>query len=644
MGNNYLKQAKSKEEPKMIKDYQKIIENLNKRNLNDPSDFSLEKIKQKALILFQESKVINSYKEKILKLEEAISNDNTNENILKEYLILLKGNDQEKYEIKLKLYYYHISPKSYMEISGIKKKLSSIDLLIEILNQFKSFEAFEDLGQECKLKYDFTRYFYFTKNKNISLSTNSTFTVKSNLELCLFELCSSLYREVNRKIDKIWKICADKQKTFQEKATLVLTIEDFEVVKNLKDKMDDSILLFFKSQLYSEIFPDIKKYISELDEIIKKCLEFKDIETDFYILLFIIYNIKYTISYNENFTKYIDKIKEYKNDNINNNNKNGFQINNKDAIINEKIVIKDYYKYDMKSILAYLKKHNNKWNNFALTKFIKLQYFNSNNYIIIMKEFIDSFNNNISSSKTIATLLYELYPELKDKKLFESSFIEEIFKMALNNCYYYPFKGNIGAVTFDESGTILFFIPNRTNLKMYELNLLPKKATYMIINLGVFIYLEFHEILGHFLRIILSKIIDYKYISPHSNISEKNEFGECIEYYLFGKRFLNFTIKQLIYLLDFNNYKKHYLEFRKEFLNIDSMRYLPSKGFIELCSKIGVNINVIDNDIKDVGSLLKEKNIFEDLIVNVPFYNNCNDNYELCQDETLINFLKSGNI
>ena len=547
MGNNYSKESKSKEEPKMIKDFQKIIENLNKRNLNDPSDFSLEKIKQKALILFQESKAINSYKQKILKLEEAISHDNTNENILKEYLILLKDNDKEKYEIKLNIYYYHISPKSYLEISGIKQKLSSIDFLIEMLNQFKSFGNYENLKQEFKLKFDFTGYFYFIQNKNVSLSTNSTFTKKSNLELCLFELCLSLYREVNRKIGKIWKICTDKQKTFQEKISLIIPVKDLEVVKNLKGEVDENILIFYKSKLFTEILPNIKKYISELDETIKKCLDFNDIEKDIYILLFIIYDIKYKILYDEKSMKYIDKIKEYKNDNLNNNNENDFQINNNDAIINEKIIIKDFYKYNMNNILTYLKKYNYNWNNFTLNKFIKLQYFNSNNYITMMKEFIYSFNNNISNSKTITTLLYDLYPELKDKKLFESSFIEEIFRMALNNCYYFPFKGNIGASTLNESGTILFFIPNRTNLKIHNLDVLSTQATYLIINLGIFIYLEFHEILGHYLRIILSKIIDYKYVSPRSNFSQRNEIGECIEYYLFGKRFVTFTTKQLVY-------------------------------------------------------------------------------------------------
>ena len=220
--------------------------------------------------------------------------------------------------------------------------------------------------------------------------------------------------------------------------------------------------------------------------------------------------------------------------------------------------------------------------------------------------------------------------------------MQEIFKLSLNNCYYFPFKGNIGAVTLNESGTILFFIPNRTNLKIHNLNLLSNQATYMVVNIGVFIYLEIHEILGHFLRIILSKIIDYKYLSPRSNISGKNEIGECIEYYLFGKRFVNFTIKQLIYLLDVDNYQKHYKEFRQNFQNIDSINYLPSKRFIEICSKLGVDINIIDiNDEKDVGALLKEKYIFDDLIFNVPFLNNCNDDYDLSQNESLLQILKS---
>ena len=127
-----------------------------------------------------------------------------------------------------------------------------------------------------------------------------------------------------------------------------------------------------------------------------------------------------------------------------------------------------------------------------------------------MRKFIENFNNNIANSKAIVSCLYELYPELKDKKLFESEFIKNLFNMALDKCYYFPFGGRKAAITLDESGITLFFIPNRTKFKKVDLDFTPNKAYYIFINLGLFIYIEFHEILGHFLRIILSKILDYK--------------------------------------------------------------------------------------------------------------------------------------
>ena len=81
-----------------------------------------------------------------------------------------------------------------------------------------------------------------------------------------------------------------------------------------------------------------------------------------------------------------------------------------------------------------------------------------------------------------------------------------------------------------------------------------KNIKIIIGNLGVFIYIEFNEILGDYLRTILSKITTINYISQSSPISEKSELGECIEFLLFEQRISNFSLIKLIYILDANNY------------------------------------------------------------------------------------------
>ena len=50
-----------------------------------------------------------------------------------------------------------------------------------------------------------------------------------------------------------------------------------------------------------------------------------------------------------------------------------------------------------------------------------------------------------------------------------------------------------------------------------------EKILYAIGNLSYFIYIEIREILEHHLRIILSKILEYNYISPIDPYSDKKE-------------------------------------------------------------------------------------------------------------------------
>ena len=148
-----------------------------------------------------------------------------------------------------------------------------------------------------------------------------------------------------------------------------------------------------------------------------------------------------------------------------------------------------------------------------------------------------------------------------------------------------------------------------------------KNIKIIIGNLGVFIYIEFNEILGDYLRTILSKITKINYISQRSPISE-NKSSECIEFLLFKQRISNFSLIQLIYILDVNNYNINFRTFRKNFQNISN--YIPSN----ICKDIllEINIKLILSNIKKeqfFACLFNKNNIsnnYFSLLINLIFY------------------------
>ena len=78
-------------------------------------------MKQKAIKLFKEWQNAEDSETKIRLLENAISYDNTNEVIIKDYLKLLKNYDEKELKKQVDKYYYHISEKSYKELFGEEK-------------------------------------------------------------------------------------------------------------------------------------------------------------------------------------------------------------------------------------------------------------------------------------------------------------------------------------------------------------------------------------------------------------------------------------------------------------------------------------------------------------------------------------------
>ena len=126
------------------------------------------------------------------KLAVIIEYDNTNEEILKKYLLLLKETKINIFNDKLEEFYYHISPTIYEEIKGEKKPKSSIEM---IRNCFQLFENYEK--DNVFIQAEIINYFY--KNKIKVTKTNYKYLLKDNIELSLIDLYYLMHLPMQKK-------------------------------------------------------------------------------------------------------------------------------------------------------------------------------------------------------------------------------------------------------------------------------------------------------------------------------------------------------------------------------------------------------------------------------------------------------------
>ena len=609
-----------------------FIHNINQRGLNDTKNFSVGKMKYKAISLFEDAKKLTEDNDKYLKLKEAISYDNTNTEIMENYLKLAQKCNNTDFKLYIKLYSHYISPEIYETIAQHEKEKSSLELFNELFAIIKNYDIInKDIVEEFKEKGKILDYFYNIKGKEpIALNSNSTYSAKTNLELALYEVYYSLFQEFNKKIGNLWEIITNVNSTVDQILDKIVIDRNSEKVIQLLNKniLNKSMILLFKSTFFDIVLPNVRKYVLALDDTIKTCLELKDKQNDFYMLLFISLEIKYMVFHNKN-ANFTDRIKEYKNNNI-------IDVNDeiKEKIKTNEILskIKNLDEYNVNRMIKEIDKENY-INEYILYKYIKLEYYNSNNIIQKMMGFVQKFNKRISNSKTIKDVLNGLYPQLKTYNIFNDDFCNDLFDNAIKNCYFFPFIGKKSAMTLKDSGTICFFIHNKTDIKEEDLFTKNNIKLYLIGNLGVFIYIELHEILGHHLRKILSNITNYEFISPRGPKSNNNESGECIEYLLFGNRISSFTIYQLLYILDVKNYDKDIENFRNDFININSKNFSPSDDLLKMLKENNIDLGKeLINDDETI-KLFQESFISEKSFFAGPEFEDCIERHEIVSGE-----------
>ena len=100
--------------------YEKFKNGL-KRTFNTKEDFSLSTVKKRSIQMFYQISNFDTYHKKKEHFEKILSLNNINENIIFQYLLLLKNNEYNLYQEKLKEYTFSLSNEKYYKLENKKK-------------------------------------------------------------------------------------------------------------------------------------------------------------------------------------------------------------------------------------------------------------------------------------------------------------------------------------------------------------------------------------------------------------------------------------------------------------------------------------------------------------------------------------------
>jgi len=643
---------------------------------NSKENFNLFYNKKKSYELYRDLQNVLNYDDKIKKFKEILSLNNYDENIIYDYLSLLKEYETKKsdnralfndninnetikinedvenaqynsYSEELEKYSICLSKEKYFDLEK-KQKKSAKEYLKEFFEKIGSFDA------KYEKRAEFAEYLT-KKPKSYDLKIN--FTESENQELYLYFLYYTIFEIFKIEKQKYSQLILDSKATFNEK--LHNYINPGSQIEKFSDfmKTDSTLILYTK---FFDCLNQLSNFIKLKSNILVKIFEQDKI--DFYILEGIILLMRNQIQYfidNINYSKALD---DYFDDtavnlDINELNKKYYQIkisicdnnlrifpkneNNSETFVE----IENYKMYNNLDIILqdidYCFFSTNSFNvKYYISDHIKLKYFQENNYVKYSLPFINNFHENISKSETIISLVNYLYPGYEEEGFLSKNFIHSIFEGTLKNAKFYPFKTKIYSTTFYHSLNINYQIFNQTKEEERKSNLYNTNFfKYIILNLGYFILCEYHENLGHYLREYLKLLTKINYESPRDNKDNK-ESGTYIQYLLLDNK-TEFNLIELLYILDYDNYNVDYEIFNKNFINIDLENYEPSSTFKnELKIYFGIEYesvkNIIKQDIENkvtynLFSNFKSKNIdnlptikFE---INKPCSLNLNDAY-----------------
>ena len=599
--------CKKKEKLDISFRYEKF-QNGKTKTFKDKNEFSLSKTREKSYQLFQQISNIKEYQKKINQFENILSINNIDENIIFDYLLLLKQNEIDIYHKKLNEYLLCLSNEKYYQLENKKKQYNSKDYMKEF---FKKIYEFDDMSYKERLDF-----YYYLKDVPKDYVININFTEKENPELYLYFLFENIFYIFKNELNKYSSKIIKSNESFNDKLNQFIDKEYRKIILEFDDllKIDETLILYSR---FFDTLTMISSFLKNIYDDINMTLDEKDI--DFYYLEGILLIIKDEIQYNNKVYKKNDKLlqKYFNNNNIKydvnklnlNYKRIRISIKNKDLEIyskfNDNLIakIENYHIYNnlessFKDLDLFALSANEQSIKYYLIDDIKLQFFQENNYVKYSLEFIHKFHKKISNSKTMNSLINYLYPGYEEGKFLSNDFLLSIFEESLNKAKFYPFDTSIFCTTFYHSLNINYQIPNKLKQKESIKNFHKIFFKYIIANLSFFIICEYHEGLGHYITEYLNylTLMDYKSPRDENNIKES---GTYIQILLFGNK-LDFNLYEMIYILDSNNYNVDYKDFKKNFLELsNNNKYEPSKYFKEdFGQAFGYDFNTINEEIK----------------------------------------------
>ena len=538
---------------------------------------SLEKRKSKVKDILKQIKALN-----LEELDQLEKLDNTNSELLKSKIRLNKKNKELLYKS------YDTLSKEELNELKIKKELSNRQAYFSFLNYVRKVEIINQKEkEEIKEIKETSRNETFVPQIVIDFSSGEMkFTrAKEEPNQTGIEEEQNIEEEKKEEFFKKKKVNIKNYFNHKEKITLkdlrtklsnyrdILTFYDF----NRNNFPDFQSELYFHHQLKNVIltflelndeeFLEKKHLISSLDKIIKRVKKNKIKDSEILTYFYLVMDIEIELGEAMKLVLNNYKEKEFSFKNCEYNPEKNQLIIDKDSnLIINNIDLYDLDEADIDELRQRIKKGkklNLNESSYSLKGLLTLREFSKKEGNMIYEKFLPS-----NLLKDIIHYLYGF-----DENIFGMSNVMKTFK---ENTYYFPIK-NSGYCAYTDKDLFKIFIDYKLGEDIQSLKFKKKKFKKYIKKAIMIISME-HEF-GHCHRAFLffydSKNNFYdspkaKIILPGEEIINIDEGGELFEYLLYGRKIESLNLKEVIYIINLDNFSKNLKKFRDDFINLNN--------------------------------------------------------------------------
>ena len=553
----------------------------------------------------QELKLVKKKKEKIQKLIKDIENtndkeikyliykdilkiDNTDRNIVRQYLLLVKeirkitNKDQSLIE-EIKMYINHFPPEEFNKYFGdfCEKKTSSMSKILMILKKILSKDWVNTSYEEKKSIISF--FYKCIKGGKYIIKNTSPITWKND-ELYIYNLYLQFLSQINEKI-----VYYQSQNT----------IDGIEITEELIKKIKENrkLLVLIEGNFFKKYLPKFNYFLTGIKDTYLKELStmtFEDEKNknvfDYFMLFISHYNFEnitimkclvWESSFeNSEKDKIVKLIEQYKHKKppmeISFEKDNKLKIKGKNM---KEIIIENYDDYELENLLFDIY-DNFQFNEVKAINYVKITKIDNHLYIKKIYNKWIKFVISLFNSKTIISLYTILFK-------VQEPFITDVEEMniILNNIIFYSFETDFAGETNRESLKIYEYSNYDNLIDVYDKNS-SNEDVLKVIFLAFNLVINYHEILGHYnigyQSFNYSEENKEKYDSPKvskdfsSDFAKKRndqESGENIEINLLGRVINELTLKEALFLLNPKNYSENnFSSFREKFMKCNERK------------------------------------------------------------------------